>query len=37
MHPCIKSSGAIFDMNDPCHDEWQGTSAAGLAEAHAHH
>jgi hypothetical protein len=19
MHPCIKSGGAIFDMNDPCH------------------
>lgn len=30
MHPCIKSGGAIFDMNDPCHDEWMG----GMAMSH---
>ena len=27
MHPCIQSGGAIFDMDHPCHDEWQGSSA----------
>lgn len=32
MHPCIKSGGAIFDMDDPCHDDW-GNSLA----AHASH
>ena len=40
MHPCIESTGAIFDMDDPCHDEWQGTSgasAASLTDAHANH
>ena len=37
MHPCIKSTGAIFDMDDPCHDEWQGAGAAALTGAHAHH
>jgi hypothetical protein len=37
MHPCIKSGGAIFDMDDPCHDEWQGSSAAALTDAHAGH
>lgn len=36
MHPCIESDGAIFDMDDPCHDEWQG-SAATATEAHAAH
>jgi len=24
MHPCIKAGGAVFDMDDPCHDEWAG-------------
>jgi hypothetical protein len=35
FHPCIKSSGAIFDMDDPCHDQSStgppGVAAAGLA------
>jgi len=37
MHPCIKSTGAIFDMTNPCHDEWMGTMAPSghaLHEAH---
>ena len=37
MHPCIKSTGAIFDMDDPCHDEWQGSGATALTGAHANH
>lgn len=28
MHPCIKSGGAIFDMDDPCHQEWMDGAAA---------
>lgn len=31
MHPCIKAGGAIFDMDDPCHDEWMGGAAAAPA------
>lgn len=27
MHPCIKANGAIFDMNDPCHDSWMNDAA----------
>jgi hypothetical protein len=37
MHPCITGSGAIFDMDDPCHDAWQGGSTASAAPAHAAH
>ena len=37
FHPCIKSTGAIFDMDDPCHDEWQGSGATALTGAHANH
>jgi len=35
MHPCIKSSGAIFDMDDPCHGDW-GNSLSTHA-GHADH
>jgi hypothetical protein len=28
MHPCIEGSGAIFDMDDPCHDSASGAVAA---------
>ena len=31
MHPCITSSGAIFDMDDPCHGDWGDPSAAHAA------
>lgn len=38
MHPCIKSTGAIFDMTNPCHQEWMSGSLApsghALHEAH---
>ena len=27
-HPCIKGTGAIFDMNDPCHTSLIGGGAA---------
>lgn len=35
MHPCIKSTGAIFDMNDPCHQQFTmaGASAASATSA----
>jgi hypothetical protein len=33
MHPCIKSSGAIFDMDDPCHDEALTRTADGGSPA----
>lgn len=32
MHPCIGSAGAIFDMDDPCHDNY---TPAGTAPATA--
>jgi hypothetical protein len=39
MHPCIVSTGAIFDMSDPCHGTGSGTggfqSAALATEAEA--
>lgn len=28
MHPCIKSTGAIFDMGDACHQQFQAADAA---------
>ena len=28
MHPCIKGTGAIFDMSDPCHTSLVGGAAA---------
>ncbi len=28
MHPCIKATGAIFDMSDPCHTSLVGGGAA---------
>ena len=28
QHPCIKSTGAIFDMDDPCHTSLLGGAAA---------
>ena len=31
MHPCIKGTGAIFDMTDPCHQDF--VAAAGTAGA----
>ena len=33
MHPCITSSGAIFEMDDPCHGDWGDPSAAHAAHA----
>lgn len=38
MHPCILSTGAIFDMDDPCHDSaggggFQARAAEGAAGA----
>ncbi len=37
MHPCIKSTGAIFDMTNPCHDEWMSGSLAPSGHAlHEH-
>ena len=36
MHPCILSGGAIFDMDDPCHDNYTTASAtASLASTTA--
>ena len=31
MHPCIKGTGAIFDMSDPCHTSLVGGAAAKSA------
>jgi hypothetical protein len=36
MHPCITGSGAIFDMDDPCHDSWQGAGSAASAAPAGH-
>ena len=33
MFACIPASGAIFDMDDPCHDAWAGGGAAPAAAA----
>ena len=33
MHPCITWSGAIFDMDDPCHGDWGDPSTAHAAHA----
>jgi hypothetical protein len=33
MHPCITSSGAIFDMDDPCHDSAGGASTGAAPAA----
>jgi hypothetical protein len=36
MHPCIKGTGAIFDMTNPCHQDFvhaAGTSGASLTSA----
>jgi hypothetical protein len=35
MHPCIQGAGAIFDMDDPCHDSALGGAAARTAAASA--
>ena len=32
FHPCIKSTGAIFDMDDPCHQQGS-TGPPGIAAA----
>lgn len=31
MHPCIKGTGAIFDMSDPCHQDFVPASTASGA------
>jgi len=35
MHPCITSSGAIFDMDDPCHGTGGMSAAAEVGSAAA--
>jgi hypothetical protein len=33
MHPCIKATGAIFDMTDPCHQDFTAASGAVAGSA----
>lgn len=33
MHPCILSTGAIFDMDDPCHDNYTPADTTSTASA----
>lgn len=40
MHPCIQGTGAIFNMDDPCHQAFMGGGAGTAAQstdAHAGH